>query len=181
MPGKSLLVEHLKEWIGVKFLNVVHARLAPQPLEEHHGASHCGHSGGVAHRLHASFLKRGVMVAVVVDVVGQGVAVLSNSADATTDAGLPGVVLTQVLRVGQHRLEELQWHDFHALIHHGVDARHAYVLNHAQVGEVFLAKGHPEPRALEANGSQSRTRQVSSLQSHFSLVNSCFSFSCFSQ
>ena len=49
--------------------------------------------------------------------------------------------------IGQHRLEELDRDDLHPVVHDRVDAGHADVLDHAQVGEVLLSEGHPEAGA----------------------------------
>ena len=97
----------------------------------------------------------------------------SESTDAASYARLAVVVLAQVLRVGQHGLEELQRDDLdldglggfiggslphvpcslffceRSLVHHFVDAAHADVLNDVEVGEVLLAEGHPETGTLD--------------------------------
>ena len=72
-----------------------------------------------------------------------------QATDAAADAGLALVVLSQVLRIRQYGLQELERHDFHAVVVHLVDAGHADVLDHAQVGQVFLPEGHPEAGALD--------------------------------
>ena len=101
-----------------------------------------------------------MVVTVVVDVVGQRLAFLVQTADAATDARLAGVVLAQVLRIGQHGFEELQRHNFHALVVDGLDAGHADVLNHAQVGQIFLAEGHPEPGAPDGGEVDNQRLQL---------------------
>ena len=93
------------------------------------------------------------MLAVVIDVVCALLAVL-YSANTAADACLAVVVLAQVLRVGEHGLEELQGHYFHAggagavgqwsLVFNLVDAAHADVLNDVEVLKILLAEGHPE-------------------------------------
>ncbi len=101
------------------------------------------------------------MAAVVVDIVSALLAVF-QSADAAADARFAVVVLAQVLRVGQHRLEELQRHNLHlhlhlliggsgerSLVFNLVDARHTQVLDAVEVGEILLAEGHPEAGALD--------------------------------
>ena len=127
----------------------MHAWLVPQALEEHHGTCHCRHAGGVTHGLHTGFLVSLVVVAVVVDVVSERFAVLTDTADAAADRGLASVVFAQFLWIRQHSLEELERNDFHAIVHHRVDASHADVLNHAQVGEIFFTESHPEAGALD--------------------------------
>ena len=94
------------------------------------------------------------MRAVVVNIISALLTVF-HAPDAATDARLALIVLSQVLRVGQHSLEELQRHDFHAhgflgvigkrrVVFHLVDTSHADVLHHLEVFEVLLAEGHPE-------------------------------------
>ncbi len=70
------------------------------------------------------------------------------------------IVLAEVLRVGEHGLEELQRNDFHSLIVDGVDAGHAYVLNHAEMCKVFLAECHPEARTLYGGEVQHQALQL---------------------
>ena len=88
-------------------------------------------------------------------------AVVANTADAAADRSLAFVVLAEVLRIGQHGLEELQGHNFHlhllvwvvgqrCLVGNLVDAAHAQVLYHLQMLQVLLAEGHPE--ACTADG-----------------------------
>ena len=89
------------------------------------------------------------MAAVVVDVVGERLSVLADTADAAADARLALVVLAKVLRVRQHSLEELQRHNLHAVVVHLVDASHADILDYAQVSEIFLSEGHPEAGTLD--------------------------------
>ena len=135
MPGQPLLVELFHEWIRVEVLDIPYARLAPDTLEEHHGAYHGGHTGGIAYALHACLLISLLVLAVVVDIVGVFLAGL-DAADAATDRGLAVVVLAQVLRIGQHGLEELQGNYLYldllattigqrSLVLYLVDTRHA--------------------------------------------------------
>ena len=131
MPWQSALGHLLQEWVGVELLDVVHAWLAPQPFEEHHGSCHGRNAGRVAHSLHAGLFIGLVVVAVVVDVVGERLAVGANAAYAAADRGLTSVVLAEVLRIGQNGFEELQRYDFLAIVEHGVDASHADVLDYA--------------------------------------------------
>ena len=87
--------------------------------------------------------------AVVVDVVGHRFSVLTLTADAAADGCFAGIVGSQLLRIRQHGLQELDRHDFHAVVDNRLDACHADVLNHAQVCEVFLSESHPETCAFQ--------------------------------
>ena len=84
-----------------------------------------------------------------VDIVCHGLSVLVDTGDAAADGGLAMIVLAEVLRVGEHGLEELQGHDLCAVVVDLIDARHAYVLNYAQMREIFLPEGHPEACATD--------------------------------
>ena len=82
-----------------------------------------------------------------------------DSADAATDAGFALIVLSQILGIGQHSLEELQRNNLHhlfaaavglgSLVFHLVNAAHANVLNHIQIVQILLAEGHPEAGTLD--------------------------------
>ena len=148
VPGQSLLVELVHERIWVKLLNIPHARLLPQAEHKHTCANAGRHTSCVADALHARFVVGRLVRAVIVNVVSVFLAVLDTTY-AAADAGFALVVLAKVLRVGQYGLEELQRHNLHALIHDRLDRVHADVLNDTQVGEVFLAKCHPEAGALD--------------------------------
>ena len=149
VPGEALLGEDFEEWIGVEFFDVVHAGFDPLAGEEHHGAGHGGHAGGVAHGLHAGFLVGGFVRAVVIYIIGEGFAFLVDAGDAAADGGFAVVVFAEVLGVGERGFEELQGHDFCAVVVDFVDAGHADVLDYAQVGEVFLSECHPEASATD--------------------------------
>ena len=150
VPGEALVVEHVEEWIGVELFDVVHTWLFPQPLEEHHCPGHGWYASGVAHGLHASFLVGGFVAAIVVDVVGEWFPFLVDATNAAADRGFAVIVFAQFLGVGQHGLEELQWHNLVTFIHDRFDAGHADILYHTQVCEVFLSESHPEASSLDA-------------------------------
>ncbi len=76
MPGQTLHRKLLHERVRIELLYVPYARLFPFAGQEHHGAYHCGHTGSVAHGLHAGFAVGFLVAAVVVDVVGEMLAVL---------------------------------------------------------------------------------------------------------
>ena len=147
MPRQPLLVELLHEGIGIELLDIVYTRLFPDAFEEHHGTYHGRYTGGVAYALHAGLFVGGTVRTVVVDIIGKLLAVF-ETAYAATYRGLALVVLAEVLRIGQHGFEELQRHDFHAVVVDGFDAGHTYVLYHTQVGEILLPEGHPETSPL---------------------------------
>ena len=65
------------------------------------------------------------------------------------DVGLALGRRAQRAWLGQHRLQELQRNDLHPVINHRIDPRHAHVLQHGQVLDIGIAKGHPEPPALQ--------------------------------
>ena len=111
VPGQTLDVEFGHERIGIELLDIVYAWLAPDALEEHHGANHGRHAGGVAYALHTCLEICLAVAAVVPDIVGVLFAVVADATDAATDGGLTIVVLAQFLGIGQHGLEELQRHD----------------------------------------------------------------------
>ena len=79
------------------------------------------------------------MRTVVVNVVSMLLTVL-HTADAATDRRLAFVVFAQILRVGQHGLEELQGLNHVSLVVDGHNRVHANVLNHAQMGEILLSE-----------------------------------------
>ena len=100
------------------------------------------------------------MRAVVVDIVGKFLAIVTDTANAAADACLAVVVRAEVLRVGQHSFEELQRHNLHL---HGlirivgkrsrvfdfVDAAHAKILDTIEISEILLTESHPETSALD--------------------------------
>src|SRR3546814_10543599 len=55
--------------------------------------------------------------------------------------------LAQARRFGEHGFQKLQRNDFATFVDHRVDARHADVLEHGEVLDIGLAKGHPETDA----------------------------------
>ena len=71
VPWQSLLVQLLHEWIWVELLYVPYAWLLPDALEEHHGTNHGWHTGGVAYALHTGFVVSLLVLAVVINVVGE--------------------------------------------------------------------------------------------------------------
>ena len=85
MPGEAGGCHLFEEWIRIEFFHIVHAGLVPQALEEHHGAGHGRHAGGIAHGLHTGFHVCLMVVAVVVDVASEGFAIVVNTADAAPD------------------------------------------------------------------------------------------------
>ena len=87
--------------------------------------------------------------AVVVDIVGHLFAFLVLTADAAANRCLAGIVFAKLFRVWQNSLEELDRHDFHAIVIDRLDACHSDVLNHAQMCQIFLAERHPETCALD--------------------------------
>ena len=113
VPRQTLLGNLGEEWIGVKLLDIVHTGHCPQAFQEHHSARHGGHTSRIAHCLHSRLLVGGTMRAVVIDIVGVLLTVVADATDAAADRGLTLVVLAQLLRIGQHGLEELQGHNLH--------------------------------------------------------------------
>ena len=89
------------------------------------------------------------MVAIVIDVVRAFFAVL-HTTDSASDGSLSVIVGTERFRVGQYGFQELDGHDFHAIVHNRVDACHTDVLNHTEVSEILLSEGHPEAGTLDA-------------------------------
>ena len=85
MPGETLERKLCHEGVRIEFLNVVHTGFFPFSCQEHLCAYHGGHSGGVAHRLHAGFLVGFLVAAIVVYVVCQRLAVFVKTADAASD------------------------------------------------------------------------------------------------
>ncbi len=99
------------------------------------------------------------MLAVVVHVVGALLTIL-YATDAATDAGFSFVVLSQILRIRQYGLQELQRHDLDlnrllgivcqgSLILYLVDTAHADVLDHVEMFQILFAKSHPETPLLD--------------------------------
>ena len=159
VPGQSLLVELLHEWIWIEFLYVVYAWLLPQALAEHHGTNHGWYTCGVASALHTSFLKGCTMAAVVVYVVSVLLAVIADTTNATADRCLALIVFAQILWVGQYGLQELQRYNLYlscacavsqwSLILYLVDTAHADVLDYLKVLKILLTKCHPEACTLD--------------------------------
>jgi hypothetical protein len=54
----------------------------------------------------------------------------SFSFDPAADGSLASVMLAELARIGQYRLEELKRHNFFALIEDGFNAGHPDILNH---------------------------------------------------
>ena len=88
------------------------------------------------------------MAAVVEDVIGLFLAVLDAS-DAAADGSPAFVVGAQFARIGQDGFQELDGYDFMPFVVDGVDAGHADILDYPEMGQVFLAEGHPEAGAFE--------------------------------
>ena len=123
----------------------------PETLEEHDRAGGRGDTGGVANALSAGLLVGLSVVGIIVNVVGVLLAA-TQPADAAANGGLAGVVAPELLGVGEDCLEELQRDDVDALVLDRLDAGHADILNHTEVGQVLLSEGHPE--ACPAEGGE---------------------------
>ena len=144
-----MIVEHVHEGIGVHFLHVEHALAGPLAGEHHRAADHGGDAGGIGNRLVAGFLVSRFVAADIVDVEGlltRAVERLAGRDHADIGVALGG--FAQRFGFGQHGSEELQRDDFLALVLDRVDPRHADILQHGQVLDVFIAEGHPEARPL---------------------------------
>ena len=121
----------------------------PLALEEHLRADHRRNARRVADRLRADFGVALLVVADVVHVVVHRLAVLHSVEDAA-DVRLALCARTKRRRVGQKRLQELDWDDLLSLEVDWVDAREAHVLKALEVCEIALAKGHEEADTLDA-------------------------------
>ena len=51
MPRQSLKIQLLHEGVGVEVLDIPHAGLLPDALDEHHRTNHGRHAGGVGNTL----------------------------------------------------------------------------------------------------------------------------------
>ncbi len=87
------------------------------------------------------------MRAVVVDVICQRLSFLVKTGNAAAYRGFAVIILSEILRIGKHSLEELKRHDFGTVVVDLVNTCHAYVLDNAQMRQIFLAECHPETRA----------------------------------
>ena len=126
----------------------MYALLGPLAGEQHEGAAHSGHTGGVADGLAGHLLVALLVVAHVVDVVGLVLAVLLAGENAA-DVGLAVGAGTQAGGIGQQGLEELDGHDLPALKLDGGGGQHTHVLQTLHVGQIALAEGHEEADALD--------------------------------
>ena len=134
------------------------AGLVPQSFAEHHCANHCGHTGGIADALHSRFFVCSAVRTVIIYIIGVLLTVVAYSADTTANGCLAFVVLAEVLRIGQYRLEELQRNYLHLditrsvskrrLVLYFVDTTHSNVLYHLEVLQILLTEGHPETCTL---------------------------------
>ena len=97
------------------------------------------------------------MRAVVVDVICRILPFFVKTAYAAADGGLAGIVLSERAGIGQYGFEELYRHYLLPVIHHRVDSRHAYVLDNAEVCEIFLTEGHPETGATDRGEVEDKT------------------------
>ena len=145
--GQAVLVQCIQIRIGIKLFYGVHALGGPLAGEQHQGAAHSRHAGGVADGLTAHFFVAFLMVADVVDVVGLVLAVLFAGKDAA-DVGLALGTGAKAGGVRQQRLEELDGHDFLSVEIDRGGGQHAHVLQTAHVVQIALAKGHEEADAL---------------------------------
>ena len=148
MPGQAVAADLLHEGIGVELLDVEDAFALPGAGEDHLGAEHGGHAGGVGNGLGADLLEAFGVVAVVIDIVGALLAVL-DALDLAADGGLAVVAFSKRGGFGEHGFQELQRNYVHSLVIDGLDARHANFLQHVQNGKVFLSESHPEAGALD--------------------------------
>src|SRR3546814_10065001 len=95
----------------------------------------------------AGFGKSVLMVADIVEIERLFLAVLAQTGRDDADVGLALGGLAQARRFGEHGFQKLQRNDFATFVDHRVDARHADVLEHGEVLDIGLAKGHPETDA----------------------------------
>ena len=151
-----MFVEFFHEGIGIELFHVVHTGLVPYTLHEETRADAGRNTSGVAHALHTRFVISSLVRAVVVDVVGVFLTILDTT-DTATDRGFSLIVFTQILGIGEDRFEELEGLDHVSLVVDGDDGVHTDVLDHTQVGEIFLSKGHPEARALDGGEIDDKT------------------------
>jgi len=70
MPWQSLFVQLFHKRIGIKFLDIMYSRLAPQPFEEHHSTDHSRYTGSITYSLRTCFFISGFMATIVVYVIG---------------------------------------------------------------------------------------------------------------
>ena len=118
--------------IRIELFDVPNPRFAPRMLENLLSSNHGWDTGGVGNGLGADFGVARLVVADVVDVDCLGFSVFGPG-DDIADAGASFGGHSEIARVRQDRLEELQWHDFHALVNDRVDPRHAHVLEHFEM------------------------------------------------
>src|SRR4030042_2561754 len=130
MPRKSMNLELLHEGIRVKCCHVKDPRLPPLTSQKHQGADHGGHSRGIAHGLRACLLIGVLVSAIIIDVIGFLLMILTPS-DAAADGGLTRIMLAEFSWIGQDRFEELKRYNLLALIENGFNAGHADILNDA--------------------------------------------------
>ena len=113
------------------------------------GADHRGDASRVANRLRANLGVALLMVADIVHIVVDRLAVLLAVEDAA-DVRLALRARAERGGVGQERLQELDRHDLLPLEVHGVDARKPHVLQALEVRKVALPEGHEEADAPDA-------------------------------
>ena len=143
-----MFVEHVHEGIGIELFDIEHAFAFPRARQHHGGTDHRGNAGGVAHGLVAGFGIGVLMIADLIEIDGLGLAILHAGCDIA-DIGLALGGGTQARWFGQHGLEELERDDLLALIHDRVDAGHADILQHFEMLQIGVAKGHPETDAFD--------------------------------
>ena len=69
------------------------------------------------------------MFTIIIDVIFFLLMIL-NPSDPAANGSLPGIVFTELARIGQNRFEELNGHDLFALIKDRFDTGHSDILNH---------------------------------------------------
>ena len=107
----------------------------------------------------------GQMTAVVIYIIRQVLALLVLARYAAAYRGLAVIILAEILRVGQHGLQELQRYDFSTVVLDFVYTRHAYVLNDTQMCQILLSESHPEACALDCREAYTMSRSLTPIRS----------------
>ena len=145
-------------------------------FQNHARTNHGRNTGSVAYCLGTCFFVCRHVGAIVPNIIRAFLTVF-HTFNPASDAGETRVVFTQILRGRQYGFEELQRNDLHAFKIDRFNTRHADVLNHPQVCEVFLTKCHPETRPAQGGEVFDQTFQflvvneVRTFWANFRVVN----------
>lgn len=114
LPRQTPLVQSIHERVWVKFFYVINARLLPLACHHHHCPNHCRNTGGVRNCLRANFLVAFLMVADVINIVRNFLAIL-HALTNTADVCLTNCPRAERCWVWQNGFQELQRYNFLAL------------------------------------------------------------------